>query len=87
MQKEVKYLGYKLTSKGLKPQPKKLEEINQIVTPTNLKPLKRFIGMINLYPDIWEKRSHILAPLTKLAAETSKSKDLTRKKTPLKWEK
>ena len=87
MQKEVEYLGYQLTSKGLKPQPKKLEAINQIVTPTNPKQLKRFIRMIIFYRDIWEKRSHILAPLTKLAAETSKSKDLNRKKTSWKWEK
>ena len=87
MQKEVKYLGYQPTNEGLKPQPKKLEAIDQIVTPTNPKQLKRFIGMINFYRDIWERRSHILAPLTKLAAETSKSKGSNRKKTPWKWEK
>ena len=43
--------------------------------------------MINSYCDIWEKRSHILSLLTKLAAETSKSKSSNRKKTPWKWEK
>ena len=86
MQKEVEYLGYLLTRDGLKAQPKKLEAINRILTPTNLKQLKRFIGMINFYCNFWEKQSHILAPLTKLAAETIKSKGLNKKKVPWKWE-
>ena len=75
-----------LTRDGLKAQPKKLEAINRILTPTNLKQLKWFIGMINFHRDVWKKRSHILAPLTKLAAETSKSKGLNKKKVPWKWE-
>ena len=84
--KKVKYLGYLLTRDGLKAQPKKLEAIDRILPPTNSKQLKRFIGMINFYRDIWKKRSHILAPLTKLAAETSKPKGSVRKKVPRKWE-
>ena len=43
--------------------------------------------MINFYHNIWEKRSQILALLTKLAAKTSQSKGSNRKKTPWKWEK
>ena len=74
MQEEVEYLGYQLTKNGLKPQRKKLVAIERIKPPRSLKQLKRFIGMINFYCDIWEKRSHILAPLTKLAAETGKLK-------------
>ena len=85
MQKEVEYLSYKLISKRLKPKPKKLEVIDRIGIPTNPKQLKIFIGMINFYCHIWEKRSNILAPLTKLKAETSKLKGLARKKTPWKW--
>ena len=67
MQKEIEYLGYLLTDKGLKPQVKKVEAMKRIKPPTNSKQLKRFLGMINFYRDIWEKRSHILAPLSKLS--------------------
>ena len=68
MQKNVEYLGYQLTSDGLKPQPKKIEAMDRMKPPTNVKQLKRFIGMVNFYHDVFKKRSHILAPLTKLAA-------------------
>ena len=83
MQEEVEYLGYQLTRKGLKPQRKKLVAIERINPPSSSKQLKRFIGMINFYRDIWEKRSHTLAPLTKLAAETGKSKGSNKKNVPL----
>ena len=52
MQKEIKYLGYQLTSTGLKAQPKKLKAIDHILTPTNPKQLKQFISMINFYHNI-----------------------------------
>jgi putative transposase len=67
MQKEIEYLGYLLTDKGLKPQVKKVEAMKRIKPPTNSKQLKRFLGMINFYQDIRKKRSYILAPLSKLS--------------------
>ena len=82
MQEEVEYLGYQLMKKGLKSQRKKLVAIERIKPPSSSKQLKRFIGMINFYRDIWEKWSHILAPLTKLAAETGKLKGSNKKKVP-----
>ena len=72
MQKEVEYLGFLLTTDGLKPQLKKVEVINRIKPPTNSKQLKLFLGMINFYQDMWPKRSHILAPLCKLSSTTGK---------------
>ena len=35
MQKEVDYLGFLLTSDGIKPQPKKIEAMTRIKPPTN----------------------------------------------------
>ena len=40
MQQEVEYLGFLLTSDGIKPQPKKIEAMAGIKPPTNLKQLK-----------------------------------------------
>ena len=72
MQKEVEYLGFLLTTDGLKPQPKKVEAMNRIKPHTNLIQLKRFLGIINFYQDMWPKKSHILAPLCKLLSTTGK---------------
>jgi hypothetical protein len=37
MQQEVDYLGYRLTSNGIGPQPKKIEAIDRILPPTTNK--------------------------------------------------
>ena len=37
MQTEVEYLGFLLTTNGIKPQPKKIEVMTRIKPPTNLK--------------------------------------------------
>lgn len=79
MQQEVEYLGYQLTSNVLKPQLKKIEAMTHILPPMNSKQLKRFIGMVNFYEDIWKKQSHILAPLTNHAAVTGKKKGPSKK--------
>ena len=47
---------------------KKIEAIQKLKTPTCVRQLRRFIGMINYYRDIWPQRSHILAPLTALTS-------------------
>ena len=72
MQKEVEYLGYLLTTEGILPQPKKVDAMKRMAPPTNTKQLKCFLGMINFYRDMWEKRSHILAPLNTLSGKLGK---------------
>ena len=72
MQKEVEYLGWLLTTKGLEPQPKKIEAMKRIKAPKNTKQLKMFLGMVNFYRDLWPKRSETLAPLNKIASKTGK---------------
>ena len=59
---ELEYLGYWITRKGIRPVTKKVEAILKLKPLTKRKELKRFIGMINYYRDIWPQRSHILAP-------------------------
>ena len=69
---ETEYLGYYLTRKGVIPQPKKVEAILRLVAPTSKRQLRRFLGMVNYYRDMWQKRSHILARLTKLCSPKAK---------------
>ena len=85
LQENIEYLGYQLTSGGLKCQPKKIEAMKRMLPPTNVKQLKRFIGMVNFYRDVFPRRSHILAPLTDLAAKCGKRKGSTPKH-PWSWE-
>ena len=46
-QEEVKYLGYKISREGIKPQAKKVEKMLAIAPPENQTELRGFIGMIN----------------------------------------
>ena len=71
----IEYLGYQISRDGIQPQPKKVEAIQRIKAPTNVRQLRHFLGMVNYYRDMWQRRSHILAPLTKL----------TGKRTPCVW--
>ena len=66
---ELEYLGYWITRNGIMPVAKKVKAILNIDIPKNKKELRRFIGMINYYRDMYQRRSEILAPL---AALTSK---------------
>ena len=72
MQQEVEYLGFLLTSDGIKLQPKKVEAMKRIKPSTNSKQLKRFFGMIKFYGDVWDEKSRILAPLCNLTSKTGK---------------
>eukprot|EP00804_Cyclotella_cryptica_P011980 CCRYP_004452-RA/>CCRYP_004452-RA protein AED:0.26 eAED:0.42 QI:0/0/0/1/0/0/3/0/454 len=63
---ETEYLGYALSRDGIKPQSKKVQAILALTLPQNVKQLRRFLGMVQYYRDIWARRTEILAPLTNL---------------------
>ena len=69
---ELEYLGYWITRGGVMPIPKKVQAIQDIATPTTKKQLRRFIGMVNYYRDMWVRRSETLAPLTSLTSKDVK---------------
>ena len=71
---KIEYLGYTLTRDGIKPQPEKVSAILALQEPISVKVLCRFLGMVQYYHDIWEKRSHIIAPLTDLVGECGHAK-------------
>ena len=74
LQEEVEYLGYHISRNGIKPINAKVEAINNIATPTTRKQLRKFIGMVNFYRDMWIHRSHVMAPLTQLTSTKAKWK-------------
>ena len=76
-QPELEYLGYMISRDGVRPIMKKVQAIQQIGPPKTRKQLRRFIGMINYYRDVWPMRAHTLAPLSKL----------TSKNVPYRWKK
>ena len=71
-QTELDYLGFWITRNGIQPQPKKVEAIRRLLPPVTKRQLRRFLGMINYYRDMWRRRSHVLAPLTALTSKTAK---------------
>ena len=86
---ETEYLGYILSRDGIKPQPKKVQSILALTPPKNVKDLRRFLGMVQYYRDLWARRSEMLAPLTSLVGEcghTKTTKRLKVRKKPWHWE-
>ena len=54
------------------PIPKKFKAIQALPVPKTRKQLRQFIGMINFYRDMWQKRSELIAPLTALTSKNVK---------------
>ena len=79
MQSEIEYLGYLLTAEGIRPQPKKVNAMMRVQASNNHTQLKRVLGMINFYRDMWFNCLHILAPLNKLVEGNKKERR------PWKW--
>ena len=71
-QEQLEYLGYWITRDGIQPLNKKVEAINNLATPTTRRQLRKFIGMVNYYRDMWLHRSHVLTPLTASTSVTTK---------------
>jgi hypothetical protein len=71
---KIDYLGYEITRDGIQPQPNKVEAILKRIPPKTKRQLIHFLGMINYYRDVWQKRSHMLAPLTGLVSPRVKYK-------------
>jgi hypothetical protein len=65
------YLGFWITS-GVQPIPKKVDAMHNIAAPMTRRELRRFIGKVNYYRDMWIRRSDVLAPLTKLTSKNFK---------------
>ena len=69
---EIEHLGFWITRAGIQPIPKKVNAIRDIATPKTVRDVRKFVGMVNYYRDMWIRRSYVLAPLTKLCGKGTK---------------
>ena len=69
---QLEYLGYWVTREGIQPIPKKVQAIVNLEPPKTRREVRKFIGMVNFYRDMWRKRSALLAPLTRLVSKNAK---------------
>ena len=71
---DTEYLGYVLSWDGINPHKKKVQAILTLMPPRSVKELRRFLGMVQYYRDIWAWRSKMLAPLSNLVGECGHTK-------------
>jgi hypothetical protein len=78
---KIDYLGYEITRDGIQPERKKLEAILKLSPPKTKCQFRNFLGMIQYYRDMWQKRSHMLAPLTVLIVHYLPARQPANKRT------
>jgi RNase H-like domain found in reverse transcriptase len=71
---QVDYLGYTLSSKGIKPQNQKILAVLALAPPKNKRHFRSFLGFVNFYRQLWYHRSHIITPLTEITSDKAKWK-------------
>jgi hypothetical protein len=69
-QKEIKYLGYIVNEKGIRPDPKKIEAVQTWPVPKNVYDVKLFLGLVNYFRQFIEYYSEIAVPLTNLTKKS-----------------
>ncbi|CAE1295323.1 unnamed protein product [Acanthosepion pharaonis] len=70
----VDFLGHHTDANNIAPLPDKISSIRDFPTPTSIKQLRRFLGMMNLYRRFIQNCATILQPLTNL--QQKKNKDI-----------
>ena len=78
----VKFLGYEVSSRGIKPPQDKITAITAYPKPETIQDLRRFLGMVNFYRDSIPNAAHIQAPLNAYLHNSKK-----RDKTKIDWNK
>ena len=74
-QKEIKFLGHIISEEGCRPCPDNLSAIHDMKRPTNVKEVRRFLGMCGFYRKHIKAYAKIAIPLT----------NLLREKVPFSW--
>ena len=75
VKKETKYLGFVISTEGIKPDPNKVKAIKKLPRPTNLKSTRSYLGCYNYYRRYLPNFATIAEPIVAL----------TRKGTKFRW--
>lgn len=70
--KETEFLGHILTPKGIKPNPKKTETIQNLKLPTTQKQIKSFLGITGYYRKFVKDYAKIASPMVKYLKKETK---------------
>ena len=62
----VEFLGHVISAEGIQPTQNKIKAITSYPTPTTIKYLKAFLGLVNFYGCFIPMTSHIMAPLNQV---------------------
>lgn len=62
----VKYLGHVVSSKGISPDPTKIERVVNMASPKNISELRAFLGMAGYYRRFFKNYAEGTAPLAEL---------------------
>ena len=69
--REIPFYGHIISSKGVKPDPKKIAAIQDMAPPTSLKDLQCVLGMVNYLSRFTPRLSQLTAPLRDLCKKDS----------------
>ena len=69
---KLQFLGHEIDATGIAPLPEKVSAIQNFETPTSLRQLRRFLGLINYYRQFIPHCSEILSPLTDMLKNQKK---------------
>ena len=75
-QKEIEYLGHCVSAAGIKPLQANIRKVQNCPPPSNIKELRRFLGMASYYRKFIKNFAELVHPLT----------ELTRKNKPWRWQ-
>ena len=64
--KEVEYLGHLITPFGLKPNPRLVSAVQEFRTPSDVRELRRFLGLASYYRKFIPKFANVTEPLHRL---------------------
>lgn len=68
----IRYLGFIFDANGRHPDPEKIEAIQQMPAPTDIKTLRSFLGLISYYGVFVKEMRDLRAPLDKLLKKEAK---------------